>query len=332
MITRSIPTWQAELAAAIRNPLELLAELELPADAPGVKLLDASIQFPLRVPRSFVRRMRKADPQDPLLRQVLPLDDEQRAVPDYGTDPVGDLLAMRGAGVLHKYPGRVLLVTTGACAVHCRYCFRRHFPYGRARAQEDEWRQALDYIARDEEIREVILSGGDPLCLVDEKLAPLATRLAALKHVQRLRIHTRLPIVLPSRVNTALLSWLTATRLRVVVVVHVNHPNELDDEVGTALARFAAHGLTLLNQAVLLRGVNDKVDTLAALSESLFSAGVLPYYLHQLDRVDGAAHFAVADGKALCLVAALRERLPGYLVPRLVKEVSGIASKVPLQA
>ncbi|MDJ0873165.1 MAG: EF-P beta-lysylation protein EpmB [Gammaproteobacteria bacterium] len=332
MITRSIPTWQAELAAAIRNPLELLAELELPADAPGVKLLDASIQFPLRVPRSFVRRMRKADPQDPLLRQVLPLDDEQRAVPDYGTDPVGDLLAMRGAGVLHKYPGRVLLVTTGACAVHCRYCFRRHFPYGRARAQEDEWRQALDYIARDEGIREVILSGGDPLCLVDEKLAPLATRLAALKHVQRLRIHTRLPIVLPSRVNTALLSWLTATRLRVVVVVHVNHPNELDDEVGTALARFAAHGLTLLNQAVLLREVNNNVDTLAALSESLFSAGVLPYYLHQLDRVYGAAHFAVEDGEAVGLVEALRKRLPGYLVPRLVKEVPGKASKVPLLA
>lgn len=329
MITRTVPTWQAELAAAFRDPRELLAELGLPSGTSGATELTLR-QFPMRVPRSFVRRMRKADPHDPLLRQVLPMEAEQRSSPDCVTDPVGDLSAMRQPGVLHKYHGRVLLIATGACAVHCRYCFRRHFPYTTAHAQPDRWRTALDYIASDDAIREVILSGGDPLSLVDEKLAGLTARLSAFPHVQRLRIHTRLPIVLPSRVDEPLLSWLAGTHLKVVVVVHVNHPNELDDEVQAALTRLTAIGVALLNQAVLLRGVNDNAETLTALSEALFSSGVQPYYLHQLDRVDGAAHFAVQDRDALSLLTNLRNQLPGYLVPKLVKEEPGAASKVPL--
>ena len=328
MITSTVSGWQAELAAAFRNPCDLLKELELPAETSGVT--EATLrQFPMCVPRSFVRRMHKADPRDPLLRQVLPLKVEERAFPDDAKDPVGDMPAMRQPGVLHKYRGRVLLIATGACAIHCRYCFRRHFPYNTAHARAGRWQHALEYIAGDDSVHEVILSGGDPLSLLDQKLAELADELAAIPHVHRLRLHTRLPVVLPSRVTAPLLSLLTATPLQVVVVVHVNHPNELDEEVRAALARLAETGATLLNQAVLLSGVNDNADALSALSEALFSAGVLPYYLHQLDRVQGAAHFAVEDRQALALLTTLRKHLPGYLVPRLVREEPGGHSKVP---
>ncbi len=329
MITSTASSWQAELAAAFRDPLELLEELALPPETSGATETTLR-QFPMCVPRSFVRRMRKADPSDPLLRQVLPLRVEERASADDAKDPVGDLPAMRRPGVLHKYRGRVLLIATGACAIHCRYCFRRHFPYNAAHARAGRWQHALEYIASDDSVHEVILSGGDPLSLVDQMLAELVGKLAAIPHVQRLRLHTRLPVVLPGRVTASLLSWLTVTPLQVIVVVHVNHPNELDDEVRAALARLAGTGATLLNQAVLLRGVNDDAEALSGLSEALFSSGVLPYYLHQLDRVQGAAHFAVEDRRALALLETLRNRLPGYLVPRLVREEPGAASKVPL--
>ncbi len=329
MITATVPTWQAQLAAAFRDPLDLLEELRLPPETSGAT--EATLrQFPMRVPRSFVRRMRKADPSDPLLRQVLPLKVEACSSSGCLVDPVDDVAAMRQPGVLHKYHGRVLLIATGACAVHCRYCFRRHFPYTAAHARTDRWQAALDYIASNGDVHEVILSGGDPLSLVDEKLTELTNKLAVIPQVRRLRLHTRLPVVLPSRVDDRLLRWLNGTRLQVVVVVHVNHPNELDEEVRAALARLAGTGATLLNQAVLLRGVNDNTEALTGLSEALFSSGVLPYYLHQLDRVEGAAHFAVEDSKALSLMETLRHRLPGYLVPRLVREEPGGASKVPL--
>jgi EF-P beta-lysylation protein EpmB len=221
----------------------------------------------------------------------------------------------------------VLLTATGACAVHCRYCFRRHFPYAEANAAADHWQAALDYVARDASIREVILSGGDPLALGDRRLAHLAQRLAGVTHLERLRVHTRLPIVLPERVTQELLDWLAGTRLRAVVVLHANHANEIDSSVRAALTRLESAGLVLLNQSVLLRGVNDSVDALAALSETLFAAGVLPYYLHMLDRVRGAAHFDVGETRARELHEQLAARLPGYLVPRLVREVAGAASK-----
>jgi EF-P beta-lysylation protein EpmB len=326
-VLRQVPVWQSALARAITDPAELLAavglgEEWLPAATAAARL------FPLRVPRGFVARMRPHDPRDPLLRQVLPLAEECLAVEGFGEDPVGDLYAMVVPGVLHKYHGRVLLTATGACAVHCRYCFRRHFRYAEANPVVDQWRQALDYIAGDVSITEVILSGGDPLSLSDRRLADLALRLDAIPHLRRLRLHTRVPIVLPERVNDELRDWLGATRLKTAVVVHANHANEIDASVITALAGLKASGAELLNQSVLLRGVNDSTEALVALSEKLFEAGVLPYYLHMLDKTQGAAHFEVEETAARRLMAELNRQLPGYLVPRLVREIPGAPGKV----
>jgi L-lysine 2,3-aminomutase len=324
------PLWRDELARAVRDPAELLRLLDLPQEllAPAQR---AAADFPLRVPRPFLARMRRGDPQDPLLRQVLPLGAEARTVGGFVDDPVGDRAALRAQGLLHKYRGRALLVATGACAVHCRYCFRRHFPYSEASATSPRWDPALEYLSGDASVEEVILSGGDPLALSDERLAELAARLAAIPHLRRLRVHTRLPVVLPQRVEDALLDWLTGSRLRPVVVIHTNHAQEIDEAVRAALRRLSTAGVTLLNQAVLLRGVNDTPQALAALSEALFAAGVLPYYLHQLDRVHGAAHFEVDERRACALHEALAARLPGYLVPRLVREVPGAPGKTPLR-
>ncbi len=322
------PRWQRELAEAVRDPAELLALLDLdPALLPAARA--AAAQFPLRVPRGFVARMRPGDPHDPLLRQVLPLYEELRTADGFVADPVGDLQAMAGHGVLHKYHGRVLLVATGACAVHCRYCFRRHFPYAEANAAAGQWEAALRYIGSRPEISEVILSGGDPLVLNDRRLSELAHALADIPHLRRLRIHSRLPIVLPSRVDERLLDWLAGTRLSPVLVVHANHPHELDAEVADAAARLRARGVTLLNQTVLLAGVNDDPEVLIALSERLFECGIQPYYLHALDRVQGAGHFQ-ADAELPALMQALRARLPGYLVPRPVREEPGQPAKTPL--
>ena len=323
--------WQALWRDAVRDPAELLALLDLPELAARLSA-PAMAQFPLRVPRGFIARMRRGDPHDPLLRQVLPLDDEERVVPGFGLDAVGDGAARGGSGIIHKYDGRALLVATGSCAVHCRYCFRRHFPYADETAAAGQWRGALDYLAADTSIAEVLLSGGDPLSLATPKLAEFTAGLAALPHVRRLRLHTRLPVVLPERVDAALLDWLAALPQQVVVVLHANHAAEIDDSVAAALAALRGAGATLLNQAVLLRGVNDDAGVLADLSERLFAAGVLPYYLHQLDRVAGTAHFEVPDDEALALHAALAARLPGYLVPRLVRETAGAPAKLPVQA
>jgi len=324
-----MPLWQTELARAITDPAELLAVLNLGPDwLPAART--AARAFPLRVPRGYVARMRPRDPGDPLLRQVLPLAEECLPAEGFGPDPVGDLAAMAAPGVLHKYRGRVLLTATGACAVHCRFCFRRHFPYDQAVASANRWRGALEHIAADDTITEVVLSGGDPLTLSDRRLCELAHVLQAIPHVRRLRVHTRLPIVLPERVDAELLEWLGGTRLQSVVVVHANHANEVDAGVRAALARLKGVGVVLLNQSVLLRGVNDRVETLADLSEALFAAGVVPYYLHMLDRVAGAAHFEVAESRARALMSELSARLPGYLVPRLVREVPGAPAKVPV--
>jgi EF-P beta-lysylation protein EpmB len=321
--------WQELWRDAIRDPAELLAMLGLPGLAARVSA-DAAAQFPLRIPRGFAARMRHGDPGDPLLRQVLPLDDEDRVVPGFGLDAVGDLAASGGPGIVHKYDGRALLVATGSCAIHCRYCFRRHYPYGEQTAAAGQWRAALDYLAADPSIAEVLLSGGDPLSLSTAKLAEFTGALAGLAHVRRLRLHTRLPVVLPERVDAALLGWLSSLPQQVVVVVHANHANEIDAGVALALGRLRGAGATVLNQSVLLRGVNDSVPALADLSERLFDAGVLPYYLHLLDRVAGSAHFEVPEDEARQLHEALTARLPGYLVPRLVREVAGAPSKLPV--
>jgi len=325
----SAPRWQRLWREAVRDPRELLAMLGLHEHALAVSA-EAAAQFPLRVPRGFVARMRAGDPHDPLLRQVLPLDDELRPMPGFALDAVGDGAARAGSGVIRKYRGRALLIATGSCAVHCRYCFRRHFPYAEETAAAAGWRRSIELIRADRTIDEVILSGGDPWSLATDKLAELTAALAEVPHLRRLRVHTRLPVVLPERVDDALLAWLAALPWPVTVVIHANHANEFDPTVDAALMRLRAAGATLLNQAVLLRGVNDDVDALAALSERTFAAGALPYYLHQLDRVHGAAHFEVDDDRARALHAALAARLSGYLVPRLVREVAGDPGKRPL--
>ena len=321
--------WQQALREAVRDPRELLDLLGLDRLAPRLSA-EAMVQFPLRVPRGFVARMRRGDPRDPLLRQVLPLDDEMRPMPGFGLDAVGDGAAKTAPGVIQKYRGRALLVATGSCAIHCRYCFRRHFPYAEETAARDGWREAVDLIRQDASIEEVLLSGGDPLSLSNGKLAELTGALAGIPHLRRLRIHSRLPIVLPERVDEGLLAWLASLPWPVTLVVHANHANEFDGTVDAALGRLRAAGVHLLNQAVLLRGVNDSVDALGALSERGFAAGVLPYYLHQLDRVAGVAHFEVDDAHARALHAGLAARLSGYLVPRLVREIPGDTGKRPL--
>lgn len=323
------PDWRHQWRDAVRDPRELLSLLGLPGLAARVSDA-AAAQFPLRVPRAFVARMRRGDPHDPLLRQVLPLDDEDHVAPGFDLDAVGDGAARTAQGVLQKYRGRALLVATGSCAVHCRYCFRRHFDYAADTAAAGNWAGAVATIAADPTIDEVLLSGGDPLSLATPKLAELTDALAAIPHVKRLRIHTRLPIVLPDRVDAALVAWLSSLPWPVTIVVHANHANEFDASVDAALARLRATGAFLLNQAVLLRGVNDDVDALAALSERGHAAGVLPYYLHQLDRVQGTSHFEVDDATALALHRALAARLSGYLVPRLVRELPGDPGKRPL--
>lgn len=318
--------WQRMVADSIRNTAELFAAVGL--DAGGLAAATAASRpFACRVPRRLLDGIAAGAEDDPVLRQFLPSGAELAAHDGYTTDPVGDLAAARATGLLHKYSGRALLMTTGACAVHCRYCFRRHFPYAEQHAGRDSWDGALDVLAHATDISEVILSGGDPLMLDDERLAELWRLLAAIPHVRRLRVHTRMPVVVPDRVTAGLLQLLAAPRFATSVVVHVNHSNELAEDAAAALQRLRRAGIGLLNQSVLLRGVNDDAETLCALSEELFAAGVLPYYLHQLDPVAGAAHFAVAKARAVALVGAMRNRLPGYLVPRLVREVPGASAK-----
>jgi EF-P beta-lysylation protein EpmB len=323
------PRWQDEMADAITSPDALVAALGL-----DPQLLTAAhaaaAGFRLRVPRSYLARMRPGDAHDPLLRQVLPVAQELEEMAGYGGDPVGEHAALRAPGLLQKYNGRALIITTSACAVHCRYCFRREFPYSEQAGEAPRWSRALEEITRDSSLEEVILSGGDPLSLSDARLTSLTDALAAIPHVRRLRVHTRQPIVLPSRVDDGLTVWLRTLRLPMVFVLHANHPNEIDAEVREACAKLRASGVTLLNQSVLLSGVNDDVDVLAELSRRLFEAGVLPYYLHVLDRVSGAAHFEIGEQRARLIAGGLAGRLPGYLVPRLVREVYGAPAKVTL--
>ncbi len=321
-----LPRWQGAMKTAIRDPAELCQRLRLPN-----RIRDAAERagqgFPLFAPLGYVAKMVPGDPLDPLLLQVLPVAAELDEQTGFTSDPVGDAAAHLEPGLLHKYPGRVLLVTTGACAIHCRYCFRRHFPYAETPHSVEAWRPALDQIARDASVEEVILSGGDPLTLVDSQLEQLVIALERIPHLQRLRVHTRLPIVIPERVTTELLAWLRGSRLTPVVVVHANHPSELVGDVSEALSRLVDAGIPTLNQSVLLRGVNDDVETLAELSRRLVNLRVMPYYLHQLDRVTGAAHFEVPTTEGLELLARLRTMLPGYAIPRYVTDLPGEPSK-----
>lgn len=328
-LSQTLRGWQKAQRDAITDPAELLRLLQLP-DTLLPAARRAAKSFGLRVPRGYAARMRRGDPADPLLRQILPLDAECRDVAGFRADAVGDAASLAGDGMLHKYHGRALLIATGACAVHCRYCFRRHFPYTDVNASRGNWGGAIERIAADGSLREIILSGGDPLSLSDRRLRDLAAALDDIPHLQRLRIHSRQPVVLPERVDRALLDWLGNGRLRRIVVIHANHPGEIDRAVTDSLARLRETGAVLLNQSVLLRGVNDDAGVLAVLSERLFESGVMPYYLHLLDRTAGTAHFEVPPGRARRLWRELAARLPGYLVPRLVRETPGEPSKTML--
>lgn len=331
-LTRSpatTPVWRELMRSAISTPQELLSLLNLqPEDLPYS--IDYAAPFSMRVPRGFVTRMEKGNPFDPLLRQVLSTREEQARVPGFCSDPLGEVARASVAGLLQKYHGRVLLILSASCPLHCRYCFRREYPYSELTVREPHLDDILAYIDGNPSIAEVILSGGDPLTLSNEKLARIIQRLAEIVHLKRVRVHTRFPIVLPERVDAGLVEALLGTRLRPVVVTHVNHHREIDESVRGAMNQFWQSGITLLNQSVLLRGVNDDSRVLVQLSEALFEAHVLPYYLHLLDHVRGAHSFHVASDEAKRLMWEVANALPGYLVPKLVKEVVGMGAKLPI--
>ena len=323
-ILRAMKNWKQELQQAISDPDELQVLLDLPAQSLAVP----KKHFPLRVPRSFVRRMQKGNPNDPLLLQVFIAANEFEQVDGYDADPLQEATTNPIPGLLHKYHGRVLIVLSGSCAINCRYCFRRAFPYNDNSALK-HWPQIIEYLKNHHEISEVILSGGDPLLVDDEQLASVIRDVEAIPHITTLRIHTRLPVVIPSRITDEFIDLLSRSCLQTVVVLHINHANEIDDELSAALLRLKSAAI-VLNQAVLLKNINDSVDALESLSRRLFAAGVLPYYVHQLDRVVGAHHFYVSQEQGVQLMAALQARLPGYLVPRYVQEVPGKPNKMPI--
>ncbi len=322
--------WQSQLSDLITDPLELLNLLELSTDQLLSGAILASEQFKLRVPRAFVGKMNIRDPLDPLLLQVLPHHLELEDYPEFVTDPLGEEAANQMAGVLHKYQSRFLLTLTGACAIHCRYCFRRHFPYQENLPKNDDWENIKQYIEQNPHINEVILSGGDPLTLNNRKIALWLERLASLPQIKILRIHSRVPIVIPNRIDDELISILKNSRLRIVVVVHSNHAAELDDFTCLKLLQLSLHHITVLNQAVLLKGVNDSAETLNELSLRLFDARVMPYYLHVLDKVKGAQHFDLDSSNIDQIYSDVLASLPGYLVPKLVREIAGEKNKTPL--
>ena len=325
-------SWQQQLANTVNSAQELLETLELPDN-----LLKGAEQgandFAIRVPRAFVARMETGNMRDPLLRQVLPFIDEQNPPPKgFVLDPLGETSSNTTAGIVHKYKNRVLLIVNGSCAVHCRYCFRRHFPYADNQLSRQQWREALSYIQERPEINEVILSGGDPLSSSDGRLFELIQQIESIEHVTRLRIHSRLPIVIPERITHELMTRLQQSRLQVIMVVHANHANEIDAYVGKALLHLHKSGITVLNQSVLLKGINDNAQSLIDLSERLFEFKTLPYYLHLLDKVVGAHHYDVSEEKAVEIMMQIQATLPGFLVPKLVREIDGEHSKtlIPL--
>lgn len=322
--------WQSQLSELITDPLELLENLQLSPEQLLSGAILASKQFKLRVPRAFVGKMKVGDPLDPLLLQVLPHHLELEDHPGYVTDPLDEESANHIPGVLHKYQSRFLLTLTGACAVHCRYCFRRHFPYQENLPKNEDWLNIQNYLSAQTQINEVILSGGDPLTLSNRKLALWIERLESIAHIKILRIHSRVPIVIPNRLDDELVSLLKNSRLRIILVVHSNHAAELDDFTCLKLSHVAQQNILVMNQAVLLKGVNDSAQTLVDLSHRLFDANILPYYLHVLDKVKGAHHFDLEAAKIDLIYKEVLASLPGYLVPKLVREIAGQQNKTPL--
>ena len=318
--------WIFELANVVTDIKKLYRCLNLDPEAISLPMLQARKQFPLRVPMAFINRMKKGDSQDPLLLQVLCDEKELINVAGFSEDPLEEQNNTI-PGLLHKYHNRALLMTKTACAINCRYCFRRHFPYHDNQGTKKNIGAALEYIASHPELDEIILSGGDPLMAKDHEMAFLITELEKIPHIKRLRIHSRLAVVIPNRITSELCRLFAKTRLQIVLVTHINHPNEIDDNVTNAIKRLKEHQVTVLNQSVLLKKVNDDADVLACLSNKLFSIGILPYYIHLLDKVQGAAHFLVDDDNAKQIMRQLAKNVSGYLVPKLAREIGGEKSK-----
>jgi EF-P beta-lysylation protein EpmB len=323
------PNWQEQLANAFTNTADLLNFLSLSQDhTPSSN--QASHEFAMRVPLSYAECMEKGNPDDPLLRQVLPAADELKFFPGFTNDPVGDLDAAKPTGVIQKYHGRVLLITTGGCAINCRYCFRRNFPYSDFQMSKTRQAEAISYIKTNADISEVILSGGDPLLLNDTRLGLLFDELSKIGHVKRIRIHSRIPIVLPSRITHQLLDILTRVPQQIIMVLHCNHTNEISPAVMTACSKIKLNHIHLFNQAVLLKDINDNARQICQLSEKLFANGIIPYYLHLLDKATGTGHFEVGEQQALAIMKEVKATLPGYLVPKLAREKPGDSSKTVL--
>ncbi|MGB1334095.1 MAG: EF-P beta-lysylation protein EpmB [Porticoccaceae bacterium] len=318
--------WKAELSNCISSIDELLNQLGLKAEDLNTTEQAAS-QFPIKVPQPFVKLMQYGNPQDPLLKQVLPITSELQIDSNFSTDPVSESSFNPVPGIVHKYRNRVLMIISPSCAINCRYCFRRHFPYEDNRQSKQQWLKALDYLKTKPEINEVIYSGGDPLAANDNFLSWLTGEIESIKHIKRLRIHTRLPVVIPSRIDDPLLNWLSNTRLKPTVVLHINHANEIDTALSQGVSRLKQAGILVLNQSVLLKGINDNSHQLICLSEKLFDTGILPYYLHMLDPVQGASHFDVPEAQAVEIFNQIQSELPGFLVPKLVQERAGETSK-----
>lgn len=341
MITRSAPrvhtnnqqtmseSWQNQLASCVTRPEELLKMLGLDQSLLP-PALQASKDFSMRIPHAYIAQMEYGNPHDPLLGQVLPLGQELEKVAGFILDPLSEQSTNPTEGVIHKYKSRLLLITSSACAINCRFCFRRHFPYGDNQLSGQHLQDALAYIQNNSSIKEVILSGGDPLASSDKRLRALTQALAEISHVKTLRIHTRMPVVIPSRITDDLLDWLSSTRLKPVMVIHCNHANEISDDVKFAMKKLKSADITVLNQTVLLKDINDNVESLINLSETLFNANVMPYYLHLLDKVQGAAHYDVPKSKAQMIIKEMMHQCSGYLVPKLVREIPGEPSKTPI--
>ena len=317
--------WKNILQQTSSSPEEILSKLDI--EDSSLISRQANQDFPLRVPAGFISKMSKNDPADPLFKQIWPSAEEEIDQTGFSKDPLNEVKRQATPGLLHKYHGRVLLVLTGACAIHCRYCFRRHFPYSDSNPSGENLQKAIEYLQKETSVTEVILSGGDPLSISDERLSELVSRLAEIPHLKRLRIHTRFPVVVPERINDACLDWLSSTQLQLAIVLHVNHANELDKSVEQAVLKLRNRNIPLFNQSVLLKGINDSAEALVALSEALYSYGIIPYYLHLLDPVSGASHFEVGESSARLLMQDIQKRLPGYLIPRLVREDPETAHK-----
>ena len=318
--------WKTELSHCVNSIDELLNQLGLRAEDLNATE-QAATEFPIKVPQSFVQLMEYGNPNDPLLKQVLPITSELQVDNNFSTDPVDESSFNPVPGIVHKYRNRVLMIISPNCAINCRYCFRRHFPYDENRQSKQQWLKALDYLKTKPEINEVIFSGGDPLAANDHFLRWLTAEIESIQHIKRLRIHTRLPVVIPSRVDDQLLTWLGNTRLKPTLVLHINHANEIDEALRQGVDRLKKSGITVLNQSVLLKGINDNSDQLISLSEKLFDAGIMPYYLHMLDPVQGASHFDVSMDRAVEIFRQIQTELPGFLVPKLVQERAGERSK-----